>query len=778
MRRVGRGIRTVKASIKNLSVSECRIFAYYLYVITKYKHDNYPDEESEDSYLSLIYTTFLRLGKRLGIQKKIETYLEGVIKQYAKHEVLTRITGDDISKRPWFSKSNIPYTFQEDCEIERLLYRIDFPEVSLIDLFRCFYVSQSNEFLLSLIANFLIAEEPSEEPGLLESIPPHLKKALNNTKTVAFVEKAVNLSKEEAQILLLFYRLYTNNLFAQIFENFSDSPKDEIISLILGISNRELNTYLRRDSKLRMYGFFDEPRQICEDFLECIQAGSMQPYFCDLLKPDNSENCYELDSFSVNEESQKIISTMLKSDESVSILFYGKPGSGKTEFAKSLAKKSGLKTYLFKNESEIVGNRSSTNILCRLNCLLSMSADNNLYIIDEADTLLESSSRNFFGLPVPSHTKGTINKMLEGSRNKTIWIVNFTDQIDESTLRRFTYSYKFEAMPQKQLQVIARSKLSKLNLEEQTNSRILELLNTYRVTGASVDNVVKAIKSLGCKTGKNEELVGCVKSVLKENALLLNGNKRMRELVSPSYDPEVLNASLEPAQILKMIKNARSYAEETGSKENAQNGIRMLFYGLSGTGKTEFARYISQQIGRPILLKRASDILDKYVGGSEKNIRDAFEEAERTDSVLLFDEADSFFASRDGAEHSWERTQVNEFLTQMEEFPGIMICTTNLRSIMDAAMNRRFHIIVEFKAMNENGIRILLNRYFSNLSFDKEQICRLSDYSTVTPGDFGVLSSRIRFMDSSERNQEYIIDELCRIQEEKDGGARKIGFGM
>jgi hypothetical protein len=54
---------------------------------------------------------------------------------------------------------------------------------------------------------------------------------------------------------------------------------------------------------------------------------------------------------------------------------------------------------------------------------------------------------------------------------------------------------------------------------------------------------------------------------------------------------------------------------------------------------------------------------------------------------------------------------------------------------------------------------------------------QLAGFSSVTPGDFGVLSSRVRFMDSSERNQKYIIDELCRIQEEKDGGRRRIGFG-
>ena len=72
-----------------------------------------------------------------------------------------------------------------------------------------------------------------------------------------------------------------------------------------------------------------------------------------------------------------------------------------------------------------------------------MKSENCMYIIDEAEGLLNSKNINFFGMPVPSATKGIVNKMLEESQNKTIWIVNFTSQMDESTLRRFTYSYKF-----------------------------------------------------------------------------------------------------------------------------------------------------------------------------------------------------------------------------------------------------------------------------------------------------------------------------------------------
>ena len=210
----------------------------------------------------------------------------------------------------------------------------------------------------------------------------------------------------------------------------------------------------------------------------------------------------------------------------------------------------------------------------------------------------------------------------------------------------------------------------------------------------------------------------------------------------------------------------------------------MLFYGLSGTGKTELARYISEKLGKRILLKRASDIFGMFVGQNEKNIRDAFAEAENTDSILLFDEADSFFADRNQAQRSWERSTVNEFLTQMEEFSGILICTTNLRNIMDPAMQRRFHMLVEFKPMKYDGIKIMADRYFPAYHLSNKQIEELEDMESVTPGDFGALSSRIRFMNPDDVNSDYILEELKKLQTEKknqwnaenNSSKGKIGF--
>ena len=246
-----------------------------------------------------------------------------------------------------------------------------------------------------------------------------------------------------------------------------------------------------------------------------------------------------------------------------------------------------------------------------------------------------------------------------------------------------------------------------------------------------------------------------------------------RKSVNSSYDLSVLNTSIPAQEIVEMVQNAIVNDRKFQGKEK---GIRILFYGLSGSGKTNLAHYIADAIGKKLLCKNASDILGMLVGESEKNIAKAFEEAKKQKKILLFDEVDSFFRERSYASQSWEITQVNEFLTQMEKFEGIVICTTNHRNIMDKAMQRRFHFMVEFKALKDEGVESLLGKYFPEFDFSEEDIRRISRFQSATPGDFGNLSSRLRFMNLEKVTETYITDELCKMQEEKELGKRSIGF--
>ena len=260
-------------------------------------------------------------------------------------------------------------------------------------------------------------------------------------------------------------------------------------------------------------------------------------------------------------------------------------------------------------------------------------------------------------------------------------------------------------------------------------------------------------------------------STIIENPYDLDSHEQ--KSVNLSYDLSVLNTSIPAQEIVEMVQNAIVNDRKSQGKGK---GIRILFYGLSGSGKTNLAHYIADAIGQKLLCKNASDILGMFVGESEKNIAKAFEEAKEQKKILLFDEVDSFFRERSYASQSWEITLVNEFLTQMEKFEGIVICTTNLRNIMDKAMQRRFHIMVEFKALKDEGVESLLGKYFPQFDFNEEDIRRISRYQSATPGDFGNLFSRLRFMNQEKVTETYIIDELCKMQEEKEFGKRSIGF--
>ena len=237
----------------------------------------------------------------------------------------------------------------------------------------------------------------------------------------------------------------------------------------------------------------------------------------------------------------------------------------------------------------------------------------------------------------------------------------------------------------------------------------------------------------------------------------------------PKYDENIINTSVPGKEIVDMVTNAI---------EHHKSGIRMLFYGLSGAGKTALAKYIAKNIRKPLIKKNSSDIFNQYLGNSEKNIAEAFKEAKAKNAVLLFNEVDSFIHSRENNSASWELSTVNEFLTQLEDYKGIVICTTNLKNVLDKATLRRFHICVEFKALKKEGTETLLKNYFPEYNFTEEQKEKLFHLNTITPGDFGILSERLQFVNQKNHNSNYITEQLCHLQEEKGNGTKVIGFGF
>jgi hypothetical protein len=106
---------------------------------------------------------------------------------------------------------------------------------------------------------------------------------------------------------------------------------------------------------------------------------------------------------------------------------------------------------------------------------------------------------------------------------------------------------------------------------------------------------------------------------------------------------------------------------------------------------------LADALGRELVVKTTSDLVSKYVGETERNLAALFTGLDAERSVLFLDEVDSLLRDRREARHSWETTQVNELLQQMERFPGIFIAATNLMDGLDAAALRRFDFKLHFR---------------------------------------------------------------------------------
>ncbi len=756
--RAARRRRLEKKGLSSITWTESEPYALCFYLFNMF--DAKPNKQIISTYESAI-KLFMECTSSLNKTERLSKVLKKEIKNLESKKLLIPLT-EPPTERMYFGDSDIIYSYEQDKKIDSEMRHYDTMDEDLINLHRVLFVSEKP--LFSSIVNATIFKSGTDYKLDQElTFTKETEEAVFDISKTRFLMDQVQLSDDEARYLLMRCRLDTIELFDDLFRSSisRDNNFKDCMAAMIGLSNKELKYILRGNQKLKTYGFINSAGEYDDDLNDCIEEQSIDPYFSDLLKPLDCSDAYDLSSYSVTKESVEICSDLLNGKKPVSLLFYGKPGSGKTELAKSLCRQTDKNIYIFKNEAENNPQDGRTSLLGKLVCLLSMERKDSIIVVDEADSLLKTIQFSFFGME-PSSRKGTVNKMLENNRNKVLYIINHQQQIDESTKRRFTFSMKFEAMPQTMLRAIAESKINPLPISESTKTKILDLLDKYKLSGASAQIIANVIEGMNCPD--EETILNKVQIVMKENSLLLNGKSKMRESACKEYDLSIVNATMNPQTIVDMVENAQKYSE---NHKESDTGIRMLFYGLSGTGKTEFARYIAETLHKPILLKRASDILSMWVGESEKNIRDAFEEAERTGSILLFDEADSFFQDRANARHSWEITQVNEFLTQMEEFSGILICTTNLRKIMDPAMQRRFHILSEFKALSEDGIKTLCARYFPELAFSEEQILSVAKYKTATPGDFSAIQGRFRFMNESEQTADCIAKELETLQKEK-----------
>lgn len=419
----------------------------------------------------------------------------------------------------------------------------------------------------------------------------------------------------------------------------------------------------------------------------------------------------------------------------VNVLLYGQPGTGKTQLARLLAQELGVVSFDITAEDE--GEPlSSTRRLQRF-CMTQKFLANNkktLLIFDEVEDIFQLDESWLFSSRGRSgaKTKAWVNQILEENPCPTIWIANHIRHLDEAFVRRFDLVQEIPVPPVRQREKILRNYGVDF-LDDSAYKKLAEVETLAPAVVAKAAAVVSDIQSDLQYQSPIEAFENMVSNTLKAqryNVILHNNATELPAV----YDPQFVHTDVDLNELAQGIAQAQS--------------ARICLYGLSGTGKTAYARWLAQKMELTLLVKRASDIISCYLGETEKNLARTFTQAQTEKAILLIDEADSFMQDRRKAQRSWEVQHVNEMLTQMEAFNGIFIASTNLMDDIDQAALRRFDIKIQFHPLQYKAACDLLQRYCEHLSIGKpnsQQLAQLKPLIQLTLGDFATVIRQSRF---------------------------------
>ena len=475
-------------------------------------------------------------------------------------------------------------------------------------------------------------------------------------------------------------------------------------------------------------------------------------------------------------------------DKPVNILLYGAPGTGKTSFARTLAKKIDRTCYSIVQNTSGRDGRTSSSPDFRFGALQvcdeQIAPNESLIIVDEADDMLRSSSDlggpfMLFGggFQSSSGDKGLLNTVLDTLKTSTVWITNTPARaLDESSRRRFDYSICFEPLNCEQRKRIWKNNIARLQMGRLISKKQIEEFSAlYPVSAGGISQTLENLQKMQPRKAQVPQLV---EQLMKPHCELL-GIKLADDKLLPAKDYSLEGLNIKgDVELERIVEAIRGFMKQKDTKQPDRPRMNLLLSGAPGTGKTEFVKYLGSVLKTKVNVRMGSDLLSMWVGGTEQNIARAFREAEAEHAILFLDEIDGLVQSRNNAQRSWEVTQVNELLHQMENFNGVMIGATNFTKNLDQAIMRRFTFKLQFDYLDDAGKQLFFERMFKTVLTDGE-LRRLNEIPNLAPGDFRTVRQSLFYYGGEVRNAQR-LDALEREAEAKNCGGTaakgKIGF--
>lgn len=585
-------------------------------------------------------------------------------------------------------------------------------------------------------------------------------------KNLQYLQQLFALTENEKEFLGFVIREKCDSFFRDILYDFKShndlTAQDRAV--FLGISENAVFKMCKPDYTLNRLGFLETEYDGDMDISHLAKRFYFQKFdsiedICTFLVGQSCKSELHWQDFKHVEQIETVKALMSaalsKKEKGINILLYGEPGTGKTEFAKTLSAEVSASLYAVgENRDTVVEGEDDGNRYAQLlrTQIILQKHKNTILLLDEADDILEENEMFFGCKKRGAASKVKINRLLETNPQPIIWIVNNVRHIDKAFLRRFTYAVNF-TRPRKTVREDMWQKCLKANNLPADADTAKKFAAKYSLSPSFITSALKSAKLIGGGPNEVEQTLDALQQVYN------NGRKIKPELVKPkiAFNPEFLNTDVNLVTLAAKISGL------------GKTNFSLCLYGVSGTGKSAYAQYLGEQLNLPVLKKKCSDLIGPYVGETEHRIAEAFEEAKDRGALLIFDEADSFLMERRAASHNWEVTQVNEMLTQMEQHQYPFVCTTNLMDRLDKASLRRFTFKVKYDYMNDSQRSRCFEHFFNFQNVD------LSHLSTLTPGDFVVVHEKAEIIGCLSDKEE-LVKMLELEQLNKNPVERHIGF--
>ena len=570
------------------------------------------------------------------------------------------------------------------------------------------------------------------------------------------LRKTIELNDVESDVLLISI-LHSMGLITTGAEHITNiTSLSGKYASFLNCRASEIIDCLSEDSKLIKFGQINELDFTTNpQVVRFMQGLTKKSYLNMYYTEDKTETLpweYYNESLKKHGEMLKSMLQKRSTGHGINILLYGATGAGKTSFANTLCKNIEHRRFLVNNNG---AGTCGGNRFHGIRIATAQVYDGtNVIIVDEADNLLQSGSYTYQNTG-HAGDKTILNTILDEAKCPIIWISNTAMyELDPSSRRRFDYSIKFDELSCEQRKIIWKNCISKFKLGKNfTDDMIDRLAMKYSISAGGISNTLKNVRNM--KISKNET-EDTVISLLKPHCELMGIQENQDRTILPSKDYSLngLNVSGVPNLdvVIRAVKKFRY--DVTNSKSASADVPRMniLLSGIPGTGKTEFVKYLASVLGVKVNVKLGSDLINMYVGETEQRIKQAFSDSKEGNEILFLDEIDGMLQSRDRSRNSWEVTQVNELLQQMENFGGIFIAATNYLENLDPAAIRRFTFKIQFNPLNTDGKKIMFETLFKTTLSDTDRK-RLNTIDNLTPGDFRTVRQSQYYMDIEPDNE-------------------------